>query len=417
MSWIPISKAYVFISLGQETRPIGVLRKDGSVFRFGYAESWIKSDTAFSIDPINLPLRSGEFQSTRCWGCFLDAAPDNWGRKVIQATRKQLPANEVEWLIASKGNGVGSLSFNASRNHLPVTDEAPQFELVASDIIKAERLIKEGNLDEVLDLDPRILRALEYGSPIGGARPKFTVSWKGSEWICKPGRSDDLFNHPKAEYSSMKMAEACGIRIPKIDLQEVGGRDVFMIERFDRCQNFGKTHYLSAFSLIFPSRIRENDPDSPASYMRISDVIRKVSIDPDRDRKELFTRMVLNVVIGNSDDHLKNHGFLRVAGEQYTLSPAFDILPHPTQVSEMALNIGIKGRKATINNALSLYSNFGLSKNEAMSIVENVISVVSRAKGFYQDAGLDNADSRLLNSISSRKIAHYNANNPSPHSE
>jgi len=405
MSWTPISKAYVFLddAAGADPRPVGVLAESDAGFRFAYARSWLESSSAFSIDPINLPLGQDEYAQRRCWGAFLDAGPDNWGQRVLLATHRQAPANQIEWLLAARGTGVGALAFSASRASASIKNiPAPDFTEMVDRMLEAEQLIAEGKVDQVADLPAPVQKALAYGSSMGGARPKFTVSWNNSEWICKLSRNDDTFNQPIAELACLNMAEACGIRTPKRQLERVGKRDLLMLERFDRTRG-GKRHYLSAHALLNPTRAREGDPDGPLSYIRIADVINKVSMNPEADRQELFTRMLLNVALGNTDDHLKNHGFLHVEGDRYQLAPVFDVVPQPGQTALMALAIGDRGREATVSNALSMHKRFGLSSAQAHAIADQVLEVTTQAVSFYQEAGASALDAAVLHAIARQK--------------
>ena len=402
-SWTPISKAYVFVQSQDEYRPLGVLVEEQTGFRFGYAQSWLSNADSFSVDPLNLPLSSNEFSSSKCWGCFLDSGADNWGQRVLLATRSQAPANQIEWLISARGTGVGSLVLSASRTQLPAIQSPPEFSQVAEIMVDAERLIESGKVDQLAILPDHIQKALNYGSSMGGARPKFTVAHDGSEWICKLSRTGDTFNQPIAELASLNMASDCGIAVPRRQLHDVGGKALLMIERFDRSPDGGKLHYLSARSLLNPLRARDGDPEGPLSYVKLADIVGKVSQAPAEDRHELFTRMVLNVAIGNTDDHLQNHGFLHEKGERYRLSPAFDILPHPTQTGLMALSIGRQGREASLENALTMADRFGLSHEQAMATVEQVLSVTRNAGEYFRQAGASALDAGILHQVAHGK--------------
>lgn len=415
MSWTPISKAYVFIGdkPGTAPRPVGVLVESDTGFRFAYARSWLADSSAFPLDPINLPLSMDEYAQRRCWGVFLDAGPDNWGQRVLLATRSQAPANQIEWLLAARGTGVGARSFSAARTNTKPAVPAPDFSAIAERMLEAEQLIANGQVDQIASLPAQVQKALIYSASMGGARPKFTVSSDGSEWICKLSRSDDTFNQPVAELACLNMAEACGITTPRRRLEHVGARDVLMIERFDRSPA-GKRHYLSAHALLNPERAREGDPEGPMSYIRIADLINKVSMNPAVDRQELFTRMVLNVALGNTDDHLKNHGFLQITGDRYQLAPVFDVVPQPGQTALMALTIGERGREASLSNALSMHQRFGLSSERAQSIVERVLDITSQAVTFYTDAGASPLDAAILHAIAHEK-GQQRSSGPSTH--
>lgn len=384
MTWTPISKAYVFAALNGEPRPMGILAKDHSGLRFAYAQSWLGSPDAFSVDPLNLPLSPGEKHSPKLWGCFEDATPDNWGRKVLLATHKQAPANEIEWLLASRGAGAGCLLFSASRHAVTPPVPVPSF----SELEQLLELADEIDRGELPDhLDDALAKLLVYGSSMGGARPKVTVHLGEQQYIAKLSRRDDVFNQPRAEFASLSMASDAGIPVPGHQLHTVNGRTVLLIERFDR-ERENRRHYLSANALIAPDRMRPGDVEGPVSYLRLAAVIQKISQDAQADLHDLYRRMVFNVAISNTDDHLKNHGFLHQGRDQYRLAPAFDLLPHPDQTADLALIVGAQGRAATFANALSMCERFGLTKMDATQVIEQVVAVTAQAAGYFQQAGM-----------------------------
>ncbi|WP_242671923.1 type II toxin-antitoxin system HipA family toxin [Stutzerimonas kirkiae] len=392
MNWTPISKTYVFAALDGEPRPMGILAKDPSGLRFAYAQSWLSSPDAFSADPLNLPLSPGEKTASKLWGCFEDATPDNWGRKVLLATHKQAPANELEWLLASRGAGAGCLLFSASRHSVAPPVPVPSF----SELERLLELADEIDRGELPDhLDDALAKLLVYGSSMGGARPKVTVRLDERQYIAKLSRRDDLFNQPRAEFASLAMAKDAGIPVPGHRLHTVNGRTLLLIERFDR-EGEHRCHYLSANALIAPERMRQGDMEGSVSYLRLATIIQKISQDAQADRHDLYRRMIFNISISNTDDHLKNHGFLHQGHDQYRLAPAFDLLPHPEQTDELALIVGTQGRAATFENALSQCERFGLSKVQASQIIEEVMAVTTHAASYFQEAGLSPVEVGIL---------------------
>ncbi|MCF6783378.1 type II toxin-antitoxin system HipA family toxin [Stutzerimonas stutzeri] len=401
MSWTPISKAYVFATVDGEQRPMGVLAKDAAGFHFGYAKSWLAYQNAFSADPLNLPLSQDLKSSRSLWGCFVDATPDNWGRKVILATHKQAPANEIEWLLVSRGTGSGCLSFSASRNTVLPAVEVPHFSDLAQ-LLELASDIEQGQYPD--NLDWALAKLLTYGSSMGGARPKITALLDGQQWIAKLSRHDDVFNQPRAEFASLMMAHDAGIPVPDTQLLEINGQTVLLVRRFDR-DSEKQAHYLSANALIAPTRMRDGDVDGPVSYLRLATVIQKVSKNASADLGDLFRRIVFNIAIGNTDDHLKNHGFIHQGNDQYRLSPAFDLLPHPDQTAELALVAGALGRAASFPNALSMCERFGLTKPDAASVIREVVAVTSRAANYFRDAGMSPLDVIVLTAACNRSQA------------
>jgi serine/threonine-protein kinase HipA len=374
----------------------------GNGFAFRYANSWLARPNSFAIDPLNLPLTTRQYSSPRMFGALDDATPDNWGRRVLLATHRQHPQNEIEWLLASRGAGAGCLLFSASRTKLPTLHKPPQFEDLERIMLALDQIVTGD-----VELQPELARLFEFGSSMGGARPKVTVTHEGKEWIAKLGRSDDVFDQPRAEYASLQMAQAAGLNAAGHKLVEVAGRPVLMVERFDRHEGTGREHFLSANSLISVEkpRMRVGAVEGAMSYSRIADVLKKISDDATFDMRDLYRRMVFNVLIGNGDDHSRQHAFLmtNTAAATYCLSPVYDVLPHPTQLGLQALIIGSEGRVSTLSNLMSTPERFGVAGgDEARAIIEEVYSVTREAAGFFEAAGASTADISMLAKVCTR---------------
>lgn len=402
MSWTPISKAYVFALLGPEPEPVGVVALSANGAKFRYADSWLASINAFPIDPVNLPLTEQTFVLRKVPRVLMDATPDEWGRRVMTAKHyrdpaRQIPSNDIEWMLATQGNGAGCLLFSASRSKL-VSPTVPTF----NELTELADAIDE--IDQRKEpTDQRVLKALQYGSSMGGARPKVTVlAGDNEEWIVKFGRKGELFDNPGAEHACLSMAEAMGIRTAGHVMEVVSGRNVVMIKRFDRDPGGHRKHFISALSLLsmrYP-KVRNRDYAEGASYMGIAEVLRKFSSCPAEDMRELFTRMALNVVIGNTDDHMRNHGMLYEPGAGWRLAPAYDIVPQPNALDAQAIGIGLHGRESTLGNALSCAGQFGLCEHEARIIVDRAIAIAQEWPRYGADARMEPADIALMQRVS-----------------
>ncbi len=394
MVWKSISKAYVFSAAQPgELTPIGVVQKVEGGFRFAYGKSWLASPTGFAIDPLNLPLTDEVKTSRRLWGALEDATPDNWGKKVMLATHSQKPTNEIEWLLATRGAGVGCLLFSGALSAVPTLKQPAEFSELEKLLAMADEIDRGAAADQYSE---ELVRMLFFASSMGGARPKVTVKYQGGEWIAKLGRKDDVFDQPRAEFASLQMATSAGLLVPPHQLLQVGQKTVLLIKRFDRHADSSRSHYLSAKALINADRVREGDPNSPMSYLRIAEIIQKISADSEADLLTLYRQMVFNVLIGNTDDHSQNLGFLRERGNEYRLTPSFDLIPHPGQVAEQALVIGEQGRASTIENALSRSARFGLSRAQAGAVIRDVAAVTGRAADYFRDAGMSPLDVNML---------------------
>ncbi|MCH8533111.1 MAG: type II toxin-antitoxin system HipA family toxin [Saccharospirillum sp.] len=409
MSWTPISKAYVFSTLAGEPKPLGVVALQDGVFSFGYAKSWLADPDAYSLDPLNIPLTEARHQSNRLFGALADSLPDNWGQRVILATHRQTPANAIEWLLTSRGRGVGALTYSASRSHILPNNQPPKLcdldrLLGAMDDIQASRQID----------DPELIHLIEYGSSFGGARPKTIIQDSGREWLAKLPRKDDTFDQIGAEAASLAMARDLGLNVPDFRIHVSGDQPILLVARFDRDSGYPTAHYLSGESALNIRKIRETDFAKDYSYAGLAAIIRKLSDDARPDLKELYTRMVFNVAIGNTDDHLKNHGFVFSSSSGWRLAPVFDLLPHPEQLSDHAIGIGLQGRLSSIENALSRPGVFGLSDIEARSVVRQVLEVAAEARSYFIKYGVPEADCRTLANICSRFTVEGQEPGPSP---
>jgi serine/threonine-protein kinase HipA len=371
---------------------MGVLQKN-SGFCFDYSPSWLDHDNRFSADPLNLALSPIQHTSPVGWGCFDDATPERWGRRVFLAIHAQAPANEIEWLLATRGAGAGCLNFSASRSTVLPAMNIPDLSTLQQ-LIELASEIDQGRLAE---RNSSLAKNLASGSCMGGARPKVVVQSDGQQWIAKLSQRDDAFNQPLAEYASLAMANDAGIPVPESTLCNFAGRTVLLVKRFDR-NGKRREHYLSARSLIAPERMREGDANGPVSYLRMASVIQRISLDAQADLRDLYRRMVFNIAIGNTDDHLRNHGFIHLGADKYRLAPAFDLLPHPGQTAEQALVVGVHGRAATFENALSMCDRFGLAREEAGSIISEVLSATAEAQSYFLRAGMSVQQSSMLGS-------------------
>ena len=215
------------------------------------------------------------------------------------------------------------------------------------------------------------------GSSLGGARPKASVKYKGEMYIAKFSRADDSFDVPKVEYMTMTLAALVGLNVPPLDLVTARGKSVFLIKRFDRYKTsrsnnpfYYRRHGISALTGI---QAHESDYGSNArSYSELDLFIRQNANDHNKDRKELFQRMVFNVLLANTDDHLKNHVFLyNEEKATFDLSPLFDVMPivgDTASNKKLYLLIGDEGRAATLANLRTAYKHFPGSTEEQANI-------------------------------------------------
>jgi serine/threonine-protein kinase HipA len=253
------------------------------------------------------------------------------------------------------------------------------------------------DVDTADDLPRKHARFLSRGSSLGGARPKATTEYDGKQWIAKFGRADDHLPMCRAEYATMTLAHLVGITVPPVRIEKVLGQDVYLIERFDRTAN-GATYFRTPFISGLTITGAHESESSQQSYRRLAEQLRLFGSDPVKDSKELWRRMLFNILCNNTDDHLRNHGFLW-DGNGWRLSPAYDIVPYP-QVSlerDLAIGVGRNGRQATLKNALSDAASFGLSQYQAVVLAVNAQKKVkANWEEVFRKSGITHAELERL---------------------
>ena len=393
-----ISKAFEFID-GLEDVPIvcGIVKLDVKkrLGEFRYGKSYLAREDAFSLDPLNLPLSNSLYTTTNMKGVFgvlLDAGPDSWGEKIILSLHKTKPQNALEFLLAGAGMGVGSLVFSLSSSSSKSKINRNSLGDIPM-LLRAKDAILN---DEVIPKEAKIV--LEYGSSMGGARPKTIVSDNDVSYLAKFNRGDDLFNHVKVEHATMRMLDELSGRVATTKVLETVNGDVLLVERFDLSGARPTHHFISANSLINSRAVNNSTLIDRYSYGFLAEFLLQYSSEPD-DSVELYQRMVFNVLIGNTDDHTRNHAFLySFADQDWRLSPAYDILPINSN-GQHGIGIGQDGRNGTIENLLSQSLRFGLKRFKAERIIKDVIELVSQWQHYLMQHGVGEGDIERLKAV------------------
>lgn len=366
---------------------------------FAYGLRYLDRPNALEIDPVSLGLQDRAairgiklhpISGLTLFGAIRDAAPDAWGRRVIEARRK-VPLNslpESEYLLAAGSNRVGALDVRASLNFGETPGEL-------GDIRKLDYFLEAAHrIEEGLPVPSRLEAFFDAGTALGGARPKAAVTdEEGKLWLAKfPSRSD-CFDVPMVEAATLKLAGAAGLTIPQIELINIAPRQhVMLIERFDRegvAGTVSRRHFISALTLLGCP-----EQDSPKkNYADIADALRRHGAAQRlaTDLEELFARMVFNILVTNDDDHLRNHGLLwEPETRGWILSPLYDVVPRPTHASERFLHLGVgpRGRLATLANAMGWAVRFGLTHDKALASVDRVWRVVREWKNHFEEYGV-----------------------------
>jgi serine/threonine-protein kinase HipA len=375
---------------------------DRVVSEFAYGRRYLERKEAAPLDPVQLPLTRSEFQANGVFRAFQDASPDAWGRHLLDraAEEEGVVPTEFEYLtVQDQENRIGAIAFGPDLDGPRPTrpswspDDIPGERIDFAEMIQA--------VDRILNhekLSPAQRRFFIRGSSAGGAQPKTLVEYEGKKWLAKFSRELELWPTCRIELAAMALAARCGIRVPLCRIINVGGRDVFLIERFDRTDGGGRVHFLSAMTLI------GSDHMERGAYGDIAMAIRKYGDTQyiKKDLEELFRRMVFNVLVNNWDDHLRNHGFLYEPGSgHWRLSPAYDIVPQPQregdEANRLTLVLGERGSKATIENAISKCGDYSLDSSTAMQIVESMVQTVRQEwKRENEKAGVPAEKIRLV---------------------
>jgi serine/threonine-protein kinase HipA len=364
---------------GEEALPVGLLKlaRRGVMEsgEFAYGRRYLAASTPLPLNPEHLPLRDATFvlpaQRVRDGGALpltlRDALPDSWGRKVLEVQQGR-PLSDVEALLLTSEDRVGAMVFAAElpiRSELPAT-EAPSLE----DLAESSRRIEAG-----LPVAPRMQQLLRGGS-LGGARPKATFIHGGRRHIAKFASRGDVHDMEVVEAVTLGLAQQCGIEVPAFLLQPLAVGHALLLERFDRSGSIAderRHHYLSASALMDVPYA-----SSLGSYVELAQLLRRLSRRPEADMRELFHRMVFNLVIGNSDDHVKNHGVLHLEGRGWQLAPAFDLvaqLDAHTGYQELAI---LPGRHvSSLALARMAAPHFGVLEAEAEGVIDRISTVVA----------------------------------------
>lgn len=351
------------------------------VGRFVYGRRYLANPDAVPVDPIGLKLTGATYRTTAhkgVFGALRDSGPDHWGRRIIERRAGLPQVGEIDYLLHSPDDGAGALGFGRTpepaspQGKFNSTLELKRLIAIVDAIVAGEHTLHGPETLQVEDLLP-------IDTSLGGARPKAVVEDADGLWIAKFNRGDDAWNQARVEHAMLELAKVCGIRTAKSRVENVAGRDVLLVKRFDR---HGSEHgYLRARMMSGLTILRTEDTHRHRdrwSYVLLAEELRRISAQPKHDAAELFRRMVFNSLISNNDDHPRNHAAV-APDSDWRLSPAYDLTPFP-QVSlerrDLALNCGDLGRYANVHNLLSQCARFHLETEEAAVIIDSMESRV-----------------------------------------
>ena len=382
------TKCYVYITLPGETSFVTAAkfalttnRQGVSTGRLVYGRSYLERENAVPIDPVELELSSRTYSTTRLKGVFgalRDAAPDAWGRRVIEKRSGKAELSEMDYLLFSPDDRAGALGFGldqeppAPLRKFNQTMDLERLQELADAIIADEDLPQGAEAAQVQDL-------MLGGTSMGGARPKAVVEDTEGLWIAKFNRKDDSWNEARVERAMLELGRECGLHTAESRITTIGNRDALLLKRFDRQKTdsgYRRARMLSALSLL---RAEDTYQDRDKwSYVFLVEELRRISSQPKIDAPELFRRMCFNALISNSDDHPRNHALI-APNLDWTLSPAYDLTPDPLineERRDLALDCGDMGRYANARNLLSQSARFLLKPEEAKAIIDEMEEIV-----------------------------------------
>ncbi len=406
MTFSTEKEAFVWVWLPGETEPVvaGRLEADNGRIMFNYGKSYLErvnsGTPVMAIYEPELPLKPGALpllEGLTMPGCIRDAAPDAWGRRVIINRISGVKGtgldtadlSELTYLLESGSDRIGALDFQLS-----YSDYVPR---QANNVGMEELILSADRVERGIPLTPELDLALFHGTSIGGARPKALVEEDGKKYVAKFSSSTDLYSIVKAEYIAMRLAKLAGLDVAPVTLKRVANKDVLLIERFDREQKNGRwtrRAMVSALTLFGLDDMMARY----ASYETLAEIIRHRFTDPKSTLIEMFSRLVFNILCGNTDDHARNHAAFW-DGNSLTLTPAYDICPQGRTGNEASQAMRISGNNnlSRLNSCLETAHNFLLSEEEARNIFHTQITAIKRHWEYVcREAGLNEVDKQLL---------------------
>lgn len=367
--------AFVWIWLPGEVDPVvaGRMERHGNRLLFTYGQSYRERGDAIPFSPLELPLKAGTFEPegmNTVHSCLRDAAPDAWGRRVVGYQHSGLADDDdLDYMLLSGSDRIGALDFQeSSAEYQPREIDHPEL----ADLLEAASLIEQNQ-----PLPPELDNALLRGTSAGGARPKALINDNDQQYIAKFSSTTDTYNMVKGEYAAMRLAKLAGINVAKVMLQKSLNKDVLLVRRFDRYRTekgMCRRIMLSGLSLLGLNEMEAHY----ASYQDLADVIRQQFDRPRETLHELYRRLIFNVLIGNTDDHARNHAAFW-DGKKLSLTPAYDLCPYVRtgQETRQAMKLGgAEGDYSTLSNVLSIYASFQLSEENAREMINTMLVIV-----------------------------------------
>ncbi len=394
-----------------EPKLIGTLSahqgKGRKAFSFEYDSAYLKSEERFLLDPDIVWYSGSQFPAGKeNFGIFLDSMPDTWGRKLMKrraaqrAKTEEIPTAtlyDIDFLLGVYDpSRMGALRFKLDQNG-PFLDNNDEYPTPPWSSIRELQYGASQLESDASDQEEKKWLAILMapGSSLGGARPKANIlDDQGHPWIAKfPSKNDDI-DKALWEYLAYQLALKAGVTMAESKAEKVSGNHhTFFTKRFDRSEG-ERVHFASAMTMT--GNIEDTIRDNPASYLDLAEFIQFSGAENVEDLHQLWRRIVFHIAISNTDDHLRNHGFI-LSDKGWRLSPAYDINPMIDK-NGLSLNIDADSNSLDFELAKSVGSYFQLDNKQIDVILTEVKSAVSQWKNIAQDIGVSRQEQQLMES-------------------
>ena len=359
--------------------------KGGESYAFEYSSEWLKRiQLSVSLDPELMPFGGRQYPSGKTiFGMFEDASPDRWGRMLMNKRERILAEKEgrkpaklydSDYLLGVYDETrMGGIRFKKDPEGVFVSDDKETATPPWATLRMLEEASRNFENDETGLSEKWLNQLIQPGSSLGGARPKATViDPKGQLWIAKFPSKNDENDTGAWEKVAHDLAGMCGLNVPESKLEKFSKLgSTFLIKRFDR-NGEKRIHFASAMTLL--GKMDGASAADGTSYLDIAAFIKAYGVKPKEDLVELWKRIVFNMAITNTDDHLRNHAFILQSGG-WRLSPLYDVNPVPYG-DELSLNVDEEDNRISLELALETAVWFGISRDDAKDYAEHMITTV-----------------------------------------
>ena len=371
-----------------EPKKIGILYVDTirgiEHYSFEYDQDWLKeSKFSFCLDP-DISMFSGrQYTEKNIFGMFADASPDRWGRilmkrrEAIKARRERRKPNKMydsDFLLGVYDQTrVGALRFKVDVNGPFLSDDTETAAPPWATLRSLEEASRQFEKDDNYLNDKWLKQLLKPGSSLGGARPKATVEdEQGNLWIAKFPSKNDEYDVGAWEKVVHDLAKLCGLNVPESKVEKFSkDGSTFLVKRFDRDEE-KRIHFASAMTMLGKNDGASSDDGS--SYIDIVDFIKAYGSSPKDDLIELFKRIIFSMSVSNTDDHLRNHGFI-LNDKGWKLSPLYDVNPVPYG-DVLSLNVDSYDNSISIDLAISSACFYDITKYDAEVYADEILTIV-----------------------------------------